>query len=75
MSFYKSKKKKFMTWDTMCLQKLKEIGRSTQQQWAEALGYRHASNLNKVIKNNKNKLIITMPKTRKNRRFYEVKRE
>ena len=70
-----TEKTKFMTWDNICLNKLKEIGRSTQQQWAEAMGYTHACCMTNTIKNNKDKLIITTSVTRKNKEFYEVKED
>ena len=62
----------FRTWDDWCLIKLKEIGRSTMNEWGKAMGYEFGFNMNKVIKNNINKLRIT--KTSTNRlKFYEVK--
>lgn len=62
------------TWDEWCLIKLKEIGKSTQQEWAEAMGYKNSFNMNKVVENNTNKLIITkIPLSRL--KFYEVKED
>jgi len=68
------KKEIFKTWDNWCLKKLKEIGRSTLKEWAEAMGYKYPLLLNNVIKNNIDKLIIT-PAPRKRSKFYELKEE
>lgn len=55
-----SKKKAiFRTWNDWCLIKLKEIGRSTQLQWAAAMGYTYSCSMDKIIKNNIDKLEIT----------------
>ena len=40
----------FKTYELICLDKLKEIGRSTAEQWSHAMGYQHRSSLSKVIK-------------------------
>jgi hypothetical protein len=52
----------FKTYEMICLDKLKEIGRSTAREWCEALGYEHGTNLAKVIrrikKNYADKIII-----------------
>jgi len=40
----------FKTYELICLDKLKEIGRSTAEQWSIAMGYHHRSSLAKVIK-------------------------
>jgi len=37
--------KKFRTWDQMCLDKLKEIGKSSLTKWANAMGYEHGGNM------------------------------
>ena len=53
------KKTIFRTWNDWCLIKLKEIGRSTQQQWATAMGNTYGCSMDKIIKNNMDKLEIT----------------
>jgi len=52
----------FKTYEEICLDKLREIGRATAREWCEALGYEHGTNLAKVIrrikKNYADKIII-----------------
>ena len=67
-------KKVFRTWDDWCLIKLKEIGRSTQQEWAKAMGYENSFNMNKVVENNIDKLKITKLSTSR-LKFYKVKED
>ena len=45
----------FKTYELICLDKLKEIGKSTAEQWSFAMGYQHRSSLAKVIKRIKQK--------------------
>jgi hypothetical protein len=40
----------FKTYELICLDKLKEIGRSTAREWSFAMGYTHRSSLAKIIK-------------------------
>lgn len=40
----------FKTYELMCLDKLKEIGRSTARDWSFAMGYTHRSSLAKIIR-------------------------
>jgi len=40
----------FKTYEIMCLDKLKEIGRSTARDWSFAMGYNHRSSLAKIIR-------------------------
>jgi len=40
----------FKTYELMCLDKLKEIGRSTAREWSFAMGYTHRSSLAKIIR-------------------------
>jgi len=65
--------KEFLTWDNHCLKKLKEIGRSTQKEWSEAMEYKYSTSLNGIIKHNIDKLIITSSRSGK-RKFYELKK-
>ena len=39
------KKLVFRTWDQMCLDKLREIGKSSLTKWAKAMGYEHSTNI------------------------------
>lgn len=49
-SIIKPKKAVYRTYELMCLEKLKELGKSTAAQWSAAMGYEHRSSLAKVIK-------------------------
>ena len=40
----------FKTYELMCLDKLKEIGKSTAREWSFAMGYNHRSSLAKIIR-------------------------
>ncbi len=40
----------FKTYELICLDKLKEIGRTTAREWSFAMGYTHRSSLAKIIK-------------------------
>ena len=40
----------FKTYELMCLDKLKELGKSTAREWSFAMGYTHRSSLAKIIK-------------------------
>ena len=40
----------FKTYELICLDKLKEIGRSTARDWSLAMGYNHRSSLAKIIR-------------------------
>jgi len=40
----------FKTYELICLDKLKEIGRSTARDWSFAMGYNHRSSLAKIIR-------------------------
>jgi len=67
-------KKVYRTWDDWCLLKLKKIGRSTQKEWAVAMGYEFAGSITGIIKHNMDKLIISQP-TSKGYKYYELKKE
>jgi len=40
----------FRTYEQICLDRLKEVGRSTAAQWAIAMGYTNPNSLRKVIR-------------------------
>ena len=64
----------FRTWDNWCLIKLKELGKSSMERWAKAMGYKNNFNMNRVVENNINKLNIT--ETSASRlKLYEVKED
>lgn len=52
-------KEEFHTWDTWCLLKLEDLGRISKRQWAFEMGYNYPICLDKMIKNNIDKLKIT----------------
>ena len=45
-----TQQKIYRTYEQMCLDKLKEIGRSSVAEWSVAMGYRSHNGLIKVIK-------------------------
>lgn len=47
---YGLQQKVLKTYDQMCLDKLKEIGKASAREWAEAMGYSSPNALAKVIK-------------------------
>jgi prophage antirepressor-like protein len=52
----------FRTYEEICLEKLKELGTATAKDWCDALGYKHPSNIFKIVrrikKNHPDKLKI-----------------
>lgn len=50
MVIFKSNSKNFRTFEIICLEKLKEIGRASASEWAEAMGYDFRASLNKIIR-------------------------
>ncbi|MEJ2250845.1 MAG: hypothetical protein P8Y70_20305 [Candidatus Lokiarchaeota archaeon] len=46
----------FKTYEDICLEKLKEIGKSTAREWCSAMGYEHGTNLAKVIRRIRNSM-------------------
>ena len=58
----KTKKVVLRTFEQICLDKLKELGRSTASEWANAMGYETHNALAKVIRrivnNTPDKLIV-----------------
>ena len=67
-----TEKEIYHTWDTWCLLKLKELGRSTMEKWAKAMGYKNNFNMNRVVENNIDKLKITKTSTGR-LKYYEIK--
>ena len=68
------KKEEFHTWDNWCLLKLEELGRSTQKEWAKAMEYNYPASISGVIRNNVDKLIITLSRSGR-RKFYEIEKD
>ena len=68
-----TKKEIYDTWDGWCLRKLKEIGKSTLKQWAEAMGYENPSVMKKMAQKLEKAGKLDIKETsRKNRYIYEV---
>lgn len=44
------KKKVFRTFEVICLEKLKDIGIASAKSWAQAMGYKNANGIEKIIK-------------------------
>lgn len=69
-----NKKELYDTWDNWCLRKLKEIGKSTMKQWAEAMGYKVPQNMQRPVRNLEKEGKLIIEAIRYTRRFtYEVK--
>jgi DNA-binding HxlR family transcriptional regulator len=68
------KKLVFRTWDQMCLDKLKEIGKSGLTKWAKAMGYTNQTCMTKTANILMKKgLVRDIPNPGgKVRRYYEV---
>ena len=62
------------TFEQICLDKLKEIGKASAKQWAEAMGYNTPNALAKVIKRIKKEMPnkITYSKNKRPRRYEAV---
>ena len=69
-----NKNEVYHTWDIWCLIKLKELGKSTMEKWAKAMGYKNNFNMNSIVKRNIDKLNITISSTSR-LKFYEVKKD
>ena len=52
----------FRTWDQMCLDKLKEIGKSGLTKWAQAMGYEHSTNISRAASILKGKGLVRLIK-------------
>ncbi len=71
----KTKEKEvFRTWDQMCLDKLREIGRSSLTKWGKAMGYDNSTNITRMSQNLLEKgLIRDIPNPGgRVRRYYEA---
>lgn len=68
------KKDEYHTWDDWCLLKLEELGRSTLNEWGTAMDYNYPASMIKLIRNNVNKLIITLSRSGR-RKFYEIEKD
>jgi len=41
----------FRTWDEFCLEKLKEIGKTSLTEWATAMGYKNSASISRTAQN------------------------
>lgn len=71
----KSKEKQiFRTWDQMCLEKLKEIGKASLTKWATAMDYVNSASISKTAQNleEKGKLKVIYAKSGMIKKYYEA---
>ena len=64
----------FRTWDEFCLEKLKEIGKSSLTEWATAMNYINSASISRTAQNLKEqgKVRIINSKTGKVKKYYEA---
>ncbi len=71
----KSKKKEiFRTWDQMCLEKLKEIGKASLTKWATAMDYVNSASISKTAQNleEQGKIKVIYSKSGMIKKYYEA---
>jgi len=71
----KSKEKEiFRTWDKICLDKLREIGKASLTKWALAMDYKHSTNISKTVRNleRQGKIRFIYPKGERIKKYYEA---
>lgn len=64
----------FRTWDTWCLLKLKELGKSTMKKWATEMGYINNFNMDRIVKKHADKLNISISSSSR-LKYYEIKKD
>lgn len=64
----------FMTWDEICLGKLKEIGKTSLTVWATAMGYKNSGSMVKSAKNleEQGKIRVIRNKSGMIKKYYEA---
>lgn len=67
-------KENFRTWDQFCLNKLKEIGKSSLTEWASAMNYINSASISRTARNleEQGKVRIIRSKTGKIKKYYEA---
>ena len=71
----KSKEEKtFRTWDEICLDKLKEIGKVSLTKWATAMDYKNSASISRTARNleEQGKVRVIHPKGGKIKKYYEA---
>jgi len=71
----KSKEEKtFRTWDEICLDKLKEIGKASLTKWATAMDYKNSASISKTAQNLEiqGKIKVIYPKSGITKKYYEA---
>ena len=71
----KSKEKQtFRTWDQMCLEKLKEIGKASLTKWATAMDLKHTAGMSRTAQNleEKGKIKVIRTKSGMIKNYYEA---
>jgi len=64
----------FGTWDEICLDKLKEIGKASLTEWATAMDYKNSGSMVKPAKNleEQGKIRVIRNKSGKIKKYYEA---
>jgi DNA-binding transcriptional regulator GbsR (MarR family) len=64
----------FRTWEKICLDKLREIGKASLTKWATVMDYKNASNMSKTVRNleRQGKIRVIYPKGERIKKYYEA---
>lgn len=70
----RKEKKVFRTWDQMCLEKLKEIGKVSMMEWATAMDFKNPSSISRIARNleEQGKVRIIHNKSGMIKKYYEA---
>ena len=69
-----NEKEIFRTWEQMCLDKLREIGKASLTKWALAMDYEHSTSMSKSARNleRQGKIRVIYPKGERIKKYYEA---
>ncbi len=69
-----NEKEIFRTWEQMCLDKLREIGKASLKKWATAMDCKNPTTMSKSVRNleRQGKIRVIYPKRGKIKKFYEA---
>ncbi|MBA7479639.1 hypothetical protein ES707_15074 [subsurface metagenome] len=64
----------FRTWEKICLDKLREIGKASLTKWALAMDYEHSTNISKTVRNleRQGKIRVILNKGGRIKKYYEA---
>lgn len=70
----RKEKKVFRTWDQICLEKLKEIGKASLTKWATAMNYTNSASITRTSRNlvEQGKVRVVHTKTGKIKKYFEA---